>query len=636
MAKIRTGLFLSCCAVMALSGSLAPIHAQDAGPALVLRGGTLIDGLGGVPLANAVIVVEGNRIAAVGAEGNVEIPAGAEIIDATGKFILPGLIDGKSNWNFQYGEAYLNWGVTSAIVSGGRNDQGIADRDAINHGIFAGPRLFQAVVGFRGPGPGLDGRQGFEPGGGDITPYSPEEARQMTREIIAAGADFIVIGDGNGPIDLWRPVVEEAHAAGLAVSCRCMGPQLRGLEAAEIGVDVMVHFGNIGASITTEPERWANAGNTTRGGPEPTGASDPFATMDEAQVPEAIQLLVQNNAYLSPEFVALDRGFYSSADRVRQEAFDLFNDGNLRSYYSDFAIADHHDNLREPSEYLSAETIAERGLAFRNKAEFARRFVEAGGKLVVSSDITQAAPGIGVHQEMAIMQEDVRMPAMKIIQAATKWSADAHRFADIGSIEAGKLADILILNADPLADIMNTRDIHMVIKDGDIWERGYHADYGGGIFANSMEDDDRSVVEGLDWAEALKGTINARDRLPEGVPARDMSIAPTPGIERIFPRTIPRGSPETIVTLKGFNFIQKSEVFLGEEALPTEVVAHDEIRVTLSANQFAEAGKLKLVVINPPPLQNRIWGDTSNAAYILVPFEFTTNWYSKVVDDTRY
>jgi hypothetical protein len=632
----QAGLLAACSSALLLASWFSPLSAQDAAEALVIQGGTLIDGLGGAPLENSVIVIEGNRITAVGAEGSVEIPAGAETVDASGKFILPGLIDGKSNWNFQYGEAYLNWGVTSAIVSGGRNDQGIADRDAINHGIFAGPRLFQAVVGFRGPGPGLNGRQGYEPGGGDITPYTPEEARELAREIIAAGADFIVIGDGNGPVELWRPVVEEAHAAGLAVSCRCMGPQMRGLEAAEIGVDVMVHFGNIGSSITTEPERWADAGNTGGGGPEPTGASDPFATMDEAQVPEAIALLVENNAYLSPEFVALDRGFYSSADRVREEDHMYFNDPNLRAYYSDAALFDLFDNVRPPEDYLSPETIAERGLAFRKKAEFARRFVEAGGKLVASSDITQAAPGLGVHQEMAIMAEDVQIPNMKIIQAATKWNADAHRLADVGSIEPGKFADILILDANPLDDIMNTRDIHMVIKDGAIWEFGYRADYGGRIFANSLVSDDRSIVEGANWAEAVRRNINRRNVLRPGVPAPDPRISPTPAIDAIFPHTVRQNSPETVVTLKGVSFVQRSKVFLGETELPTEVVSNDEIRVTLSEEILSEAGKLRLVVKNPLPVSDPVWGDTSNAAYILVPFAFTETWFSNVHDESRY
>ncbi len=128
-----------------------PAAAQQ-GQVLVLRGGTLLDGNGGAPLANAVVVIRGNRIAAVGAAGAVQIPAGAKIIDATGKWLTPGLIDAKANWNWMYGEAFLHWGVTSAMVSGARNDGGIAERDAINHGIYAGPRLYQDVLNARGGG----------------------------------------------------------------------------------------------------------------------------------------------------------------------------------------------------------------------------------------------------------------------------------------------------------------------------------------------------------------------------------------------------------------------------------------------------------------------------------------------------
>src|SRR5215510_10550097 len=94
----------------------------QAAQALVIQGGTLIDGNGGAPVANSVIVIQGNRITAVGRAGAVQIPAGATVINAAGKWITPGLIDAKSNWNWPYGEAYLKWGVTSAMVTGTRND----------------------------------------------------------------------------------------------------------------------------------------------------------------------------------------------------------------------------------------------------------------------------------------------------------------------------------------------------------------------------------------------------------------------------------------------------------------------------------------------------------------------------------
>src|SRR4051812_40988419 len=93
-------ILLRSAAALAMSALLwsgpAPVVAQGA-PALVLRGGTLIDGLGGAPVANAVVVIQGNRIAAAGAANRVTIPAGARLIDTTGKYLIPGLIDGKSN-----------------------------------------------------------------------------------------------------------------------------------------------------------------------------------------------------------------------------------------------------------------------------------------------------------------------------------------------------------------------------------------------------------------------------------------------------------------------------------------------------------------------------------------------------------
>ena len=108
------------------------VSAQGQQNTLVIQGGTLIDGNGGAPVANSVIVITGNRITAVGRAGQVQVPAGAQVINAAGKWITPGLIDAKANWNWEYGEGFLHWGVTSAMVTGARNDQGIAERDAVN------------------------------------------------------------------------------------------------------------------------------------------------------------------------------------------------------------------------------------------------------------------------------------------------------------------------------------------------------------------------------------------------------------------------------------------------------------------------------------------------------------------------
>ena len=137
MKKLLLAGSLAATTALAVCGATSDAGAQGQ-TTLVIQGGTLIDGNGGPPLANAVIVIQGNRITAVGAAGAVQVPAGAQVINAAGKWITPGLIDAKANWNWMYGEAFLHWGVTSAMVTGARNDQGIAERDAVNHGIFPG------------------------------------------------------------------------------------------------------------------------------------------------------------------------------------------------------------------------------------------------------------------------------------------------------------------------------------------------------------------------------------------------------------------------------------------------------------------------------------------------------------------
>src|SRR5437868_5983426 len=136
---LLTGTLLATSA-LGLWGPPTDVAAQGQQNTLVIQGGTLIDGNGGAAVPNSVIVIQGNRITAVGRAGQVQVPAGAQIINAAGKWITPGLIDAKANWNWEYAEGFLHWGVTTAMVTGARNDQGIAERDAVNHGIYAGPR----------------------------------------------------------------------------------------------------------------------------------------------------------------------------------------------------------------------------------------------------------------------------------------------------------------------------------------------------------------------------------------------------------------------------------------------------------------------------------------------------------------
>ena len=113
---------------------------------------------------------------------------------------------------------------------------------------------------------------------------------------------------------------------------------------------------------------------------------------------------------------------------------------------------------------------------YENVVEFLTQYAEAGGRILVSSDapcIERTGPGFTMHIEMQIMT-DMGIPAMKAIQGATLWGAEAlGREQDYGSVEVGKVADFLIIEGDPLTDIAATRNIQMVIMAGEVLDTEY-------------------------------------------------------------------------------------------------------------------------------------------------------------------
>jgi len=631
-------------AVLLASAALAAADAaaQGQGQTLVIQGGTLIDGNGGAPVPNSVIVIQGNRISAVGRAGQVQVPAGAQVINAAGKWITPGLIDAKANWNWMYGEGFLHWGVTSAMVTGARNDQGIAERDAINHGIYPGPRLYQGVLNMRGGGPKGDRPDAYKPGDGQRIAGTVDAARALAKSNLEGGADFLGTNDGDGPPEIFAAYADEAHKAGKGVVMRCVGPQTRGRECVLAGADVMIHTGELGVQMNKDSEKWKDYVGLP---------PDAYCDMDPAKEKEMIAFLVAHNTALEPDFMATDRGFPSMWKRVQAESRAAYTDPQMLAYYPEFSIQDLYDNQQSKEDYLTPDQISLRECGYKNHAKFIGDVVAAGGHVVAASDITQTPPGLGLHQEMAVMQEDAHMPPMKVLQAGTKWVADHFRIKDIGSIEPGKLADIDIVNADPLVDIKNLRQIDTVIKDGKVIDRSYHAWYRGDMFSNTHESYDNAVVSDLEWERGLKGATRNREPRPlfqvkapngsmvnvgSGVndvrrgpgmgPVPAPTLSPTPGIETLMPHTIIQGAPDTTFNLTGIGFTNRSVVYVNGQPVPTKAQSGTKLSFVVSANELAQAGKLHVTVKNPKPLDTPVWGDTSNTAHILVPFTFTTAW----------
>lgn len=610
---------LAASAVALLWGATLPADAQGQ-QALVIQGGTLIDGNGGAPVANSVVVMQGDRITAVGRAGQVQVPAGAHVINARGKWVLPGLIDAKGNYNWHYGEAYLHYGVTSVMVSGGRSDEGLAERDAINHGIYPGPRLYQAVVTLNGPGPDLKKRQTYQPGEGNHVVYTGKQAVAQVDMLHNVGADIITFQNGDGPPDVFAPAVAEAQRLGMGIDFRSMGPQTRAREVAQMGTGiVLVHTGNAGTQMAKDPAKWKDYIGLP---------PDAYADIDPTKEAAMIKLLVSKKMLLEPDLMATGRGFHKNWARVQQESRDFYKDPVLRQYYPNYAIRAVWENQKAPETYMKPDALKQRALGFKNHVAFLKKFVDAGGRLVAASDSPQTVPGLGVHQEIDSMVEDVGLTPMQAIEAGTSWTADGFREADIGRIATGKYGDVIIVDANPLQNILNLRKISTVIKGGKVIDNAYHADYRdrAGIFANSFLEDYDVNLSGEGWAASLK-KATWRPKAENGGFNRaggfDSELSPTPGIEAFMPYAVHRGAGDTTVKITGFNFVRGSKAMVDGHEVPTKVASRTELEATIPATMFAKAGKLHIVVQNPEPLANPEWGDHSNTANLIVPFEFT-------------
>jgi hypothetical protein len=183
--KITTGLLaVSSLAFLAVNMSIS--YGQTTSDTIAVIGGTLIDGNGGDPIEDSVVIVEGNRILAVGEQGEIDVPDDAITIDAVGKFVLPGLWDAQVSYNWYFGEVMLNYGITSTIDVGNSGEVAIPHRNGVQAGILRGPRPFTGLSRLnRIP----DGGTGLE------TILTPARAPQSTDEAKFLARSFLEARD---------------------------------------------------------------------------------------------------------------------------------------------------------------------------------------------------------------------------------------------------------------------------------------------------------------------------------------------------------------------------------------------------------------------------------------------------------
>src|SRR5579885_2321877 len=231
-------------ATIALAASAALAQPQP----LVIQGGTLIDGTGKSPIRDSVIVIEGGRIKEVGSRGGVTYPANAKVVNAEGKTVLPGFIDGHIHYTAWMAPLFLHFGVTTVYDTANPTDWILAQRDAVNKGRIKGPRIFATGIVIDGPESRTNMNHPAERGGYRVHVHNAEEAKAIVRELVRQGVDAIKVHEGL-TTELLAAVVDEAHAHGL----EAIGHTINARDAANVGFKFVEHTWPLANATLDDP-----------------------------------------------------------------------------------------------------------------------------------------------------------------------------------------------------------------------------------------------------------------------------------------------------------------------------------------------------------------------------------------------
>lgn len=438
------------CLVLVLAGCLlggdeaAAQSDQDRKIALV--GGMLLDGYEADPIHHAVVLVRGDSIAAVGTESELEVPDDYEVVDTSGKTMLPGLIDLHVHLTVLGHGSYEEWfpifeehprevmeisarqlllaGVTTAADMGG--PPGILDlRDRIASGEVPGPRMHVS-------GPWIT-RVPLDvlPASFQHVVDSPSEAAERARELTDSGVDLIKTWVGMREEDI-RAVAEVAHEAGIDVHSHLYREEAI-WEAVRGGTDVIQHAGSAGEM------------------PYSQELLRELAYRDVPVVPT-----MAHRIWVLPATLAFP---------------ERLEDPRLKADFPAFIYEAVQESFEEPHRLGYFHTTA-RQIRYAEQGA-ASQLIDAN--LVVAMGTDSGTPANfhteAAWREISAMVESGMSP-IQAISASTRIPAEVLGVADeVGTVEPGKKADILIVEGNPLFDINVLGYVDRVVKGGKIYRR---------------------------------------------------------------------------------------------------------------------------------------------------------------------
>jgi imidazolonepropionase-like amidohydrolase len=421
---------------------------------LVFTHVTVIDCTGAQPKPDQTVVVTGNHITAIGRSGRIKVPVEASVVDATGKFLIPGLWDMHVHW---YGKDYLPLFIANG-VTGVRQMWGfpfhLQWRQEIENGTLTGPRMVIAS-------PIVDGPNPIWPG--SISVATAEAGRQAVRDVKKAGYDFVKVYNLL-PREAYFAISDEAKKQNIPFAGH-VPYAITAAEASDAGQRTIEHLDGILVACSTHE---AEMRKITRASPpeEQRAASKTILdTYSETKARALFARFKKNHTWQCPTLVVNRALAYLDDPTLTSDPRLKYMPPTIREMWipkNDFRLKD-----------KTAEDYAIYKKRFQRQTEIVGAMQRTGVELLAGTDVLNpyCFPGFSLHDELALLVKAGLTP-MEALQTATRNPARfLSRDKEAGTVEKGKIADLVLLDANPLTDIRNTTKINAVVVDGRLYNQ---------------------------------------------------------------------------------------------------------------------------------------------------------------------
>lgn len=428
---------------------------------------TVIDVTGAPSKSDMTVIVVGDRIAAVGKTGKLRIPRDAQIVDATGKFLIPGLWDMHVHaLNKPRSETLLPLLVANGIT-GIRDMATHTSLEEVNKwkreigaGSRIGPRIVAAGRLLDGPNPQFPTVA--------IAIKDEAQARNAVRLMKEQGADFIKVYSSL-PRDAFYAIVDEAKKQGLPFAGH-LPTSVTACEASNAGQKSFEHMLGWFESCSTKEARIEQRENSTRPARGQSGPVlafikqvDDAESFDDKKAIELTKIFLKNDTWLTPTLSAREAATYVD---------EKISGNDLRLKYIPPAMKESWKGSNIFSR-ATTEQLAKLKSGFPTKLKAINRVHRAGGRFLAGTDtgVPYIFPGFSLHDELALFVKAELTPLNALQTATINPAKFLGREKELGTIEKGKLADLVLLDANPLTDIANTTKINAVVANGRLFDR---------------------------------------------------------------------------------------------------------------------------------------------------------------------